>query len=77
MFFLNSSTYFKQKFYTCRMFFRDLMIIASSELQELSSLFKSVATIGLRQSGKTTLVKACHVNFFQVLLFCHQLVDWH
>ena len=36
--------------------------IASSKLQELASMFKAVAVIGPRQSGKTTLVKGLFVN---------------
>jgi len=42
--------------------------IASSKLQELATMFKAVAVIGPRQSGKTTLVKSLfldkpYVNF--------------
>ena len=59
------------------MFFRDLMIIASYKLQELSSLFTFVAVIGRRKSGKTTLVKACHANFFPALLFVLQPAGLH
>jgi predicted AAA+ superfamily ATPase len=44
--------------YICSMIPR----IASSKLQELASLFKAVAVIGPRQSGKTTLVKSLFTN---------------
>jgi predicted AAA+ superfamily ATPase len=36
--------------------------MASTKLQELASLFKAVAVIGPRQSGKTMLVKSLFNN---------------